>query len=55
MKTTHLQKYIRPAKCIKAVEALKACGNPFYQDVDRDFMEIDKVCILDACQFTTIF
>ena len=39
MKNTHLQEFIRPAKCIKAVEKLKELGNPFYQDVsvNKDF------------------
>jgi hypothetical protein len=32
-KNTHLQEFIRPAKCIAAVEKLKELGNPFYQDV----------------------
>ena len=54
MKNPHLQEYIRPAKCIKAVEALKACGNLFYQnvDVDRNFMETDEVCTLNVYQLT---
>ena len=39
MKNTHLQEFIRPAKCIRAVEKLKDLGNPFYQDVsvNKDF------------------
>jgi hypothetical protein len=39
MKNTHLQEFIRPAKCIRAVEKLKELGNPFYQDVsvNKDF------------------
>ena len=45
MKNTHLQEYIRPAKCIKAVETLKELGNPFYQNitVNRNFWEKEKV------------
>ena len=41
MKNTHLEEYIRPAKCIKAVEKLKELGNPFYQNVkvNEQFME----------------
>ena len=41
MKNTHLSEYIRPTKCIKAVEKLKAYGNPFYQNikVNEKFME----------------
>ena len=48
MKNTHLQEYIRPDKCIRAVEKLKACRNPFYQNVklDRNFMEKEEVCTL---------
>ena len=42
MKNTQLQEFIRPAKCIKAVEALKACGNKFYQNVDLDRNFMDK-------------
>ena len=34
MRNTHLEEFVRPAKCIKAVEKLKELGNPHYQDVD---------------------
>ena len=46
MKNSQLEEYIRPAKCIKAVEKLKELGNPFYQDVTivENFMEKEKVC-----------
>ena len=46
MKNTHLQEFIRPAKCIRAVEKLKELGNPFYQDVsvDKDFkLDIEDI------------
>ena len=45
MKNTHLEEFIRPAKCIKAVQKLKTCGNPFYQGVtiNENFMEREKV------------
>ena len=45
MKNTHLSEYIRPEKCIKAVEKLRDLGNPFYQDVtvNPNFMEKDDV------------
>ena len=41
---THLAEYIRPAKCIKAVERLKELGNPFYQNikVNNNFMFQDE-------------
>ena len=47
MKNTHLQEYIRPAKCIGAVEKLKELGNPFYQDVtvNENFLNKDQVCV----------
>ena len=49
MKNSHLQEYIRPAKCIKAVLKLKELGNPFYQDVtiNENFMEREKACNFD--------
>ena len=49
MKNSHLQEYIRPAKCIKAVLKLKELGNPFYKDVtiNENFMEREKVCNFD--------
>lgn len=45
MKTSHLQEFIRPAKCIKAVQKLKELENPFYQDVsiNENFMEKEEV------------
>ena len=45
MKNTHLEEFIRPAKCIKAVEKLKEIGNPFYQNVrvNDKFMEDNEV------------
>ena len=45
MKNSHLEEYIRPAKCIKAVEKLKELGNPFYKDVtiNKNFMDREKV------------
>ena len=45
-KNTHLQEFIRPAKCISAVEKLKELGNPFYQDVtvNENFMDKQEVC-----------
>ena len=48
MKNTHLQEYIRPAKCIKAVETLKDCGNPFYKNItlNRNFMDKERVCFI---------
>ena len=51
MKNTHLQEFIRPAKCIKAVETLKAARNPFYLNIelDRNFMENEEVCNLFIC------
>ena len=46
MKNTHLAEFVRPAKCIKAVEKLKELGNPFYQDVrvNETFMQKEEVC-----------
>ena len=46
MKNSHLEEFIRPAKCIKAVEKLKELGNPFYQDVvvNQNFMDKEEVC-----------
>ena len=48
MKNTHLEEFIKPAKCIKAVEKLKDLGNPFYQDVtvNQNFMEKEEVSLL---------
>jgi hypothetical protein len=45
-KNSHLQEYIRPAKCIKAVQTLKQLGNCFYQNitVNENFMEREEVC-----------
>ena len=45
MRNSHLEEYIRPAKCIKAVKKLKELGNPFYKDVtiNENFMEREKV------------
>ena len=44
-KNTHLQEFIRPAKCIAAVEKLKELGNPFYQDItiNENFMDKQEV------------
>ena len=44
MKNTHLSEYIRPEKCIKAVEKLKELGNPFYKNikVNDKFMDIEE-------------
>ena len=46
MRNSHLEEFIRPAKCIKAVEKLKELGNPFYQDVtvNKNFMDKEEVC-----------
>ena len=33
LKNSHLSEYIRPKVIVEALKALKACGNPFYQDV----------------------
>lgn len=46
MKNSHLEEYIRPAKCIKAVEKLKELGNPFYKDVtvNKQFLQKEEVC-----------
>ena len=45
MKNSHLEEYIRPAKCIKAIQKLQELGNPFYQNVqiNEHFMEKDEV------------
>ena len=45
-KNSHLQEYIRPAKCIKAVQKLKELGNCFYQNitVNENFMDKEEVC-----------
>ena len=53
-KNTHLEEFIRPAKCIKAVVKLKELGNPFYQDItiDENFMEKEEVC--SYCTFKTL-
>ena len=47
-KNTHIEEFIRPAKCIKAVEKLKEMGNPFYQDinVNEAFMEREEVSFI---------
>ena len=48
-KNSHLQEYIRPAKCIKAVQKLKELGNCFYQNitVNENFMDKEEVCSFD--------
>ena len=53
-KNTHLEEFIRPAKCIKAVVKLKELGNPFYQDItiDENFMEKEEVS--SYCIFKTL-
>lgn len=45
MKNTHLSEYIRPAKCIKAIEKLKELENPFYKDVviNKEFLQKPEV------------
>ena len=47
-KNTHIEEFIRPSKCIKAVEKLKEMGNPFYQDinVNEAFMEREEVSVV---------
>ena len=46
MKNSHLEEFIRLAKCIKAIEKLKELRNPFYQDVsvNPNFMDKEEVC-----------
>ena len=48
-KNSHLQEYIKPAKCIKAVQKLKELGNCFYQNitVNENFMDKEEVCSFD--------
>ena len=36
MVNSHMEEYIRPAKCIEAVKKLKAMGNPFYVNINVD-------------------
>jgi hypothetical protein len=47
-RNTHIEEFIRPSKCIKAVEKLKEMGNPFYQDVNvnETFMEREEVSFI---------
>ena len=46
MRNTHLEEFVRPSKCIKAVEKLKELKNPFYQNVqvNENFMDKEEVC-----------
>ena len=45
VKNSHLSQYIRPKVVLKALKALKACGNPFYQDINinEDFLNRPNV------------
>ena len=59
-KNTHIQEFIRPSKCIKAVEKLKEMGNPFYQDInvnvafmEREDVSFEKIgCYFSSCEIT---
>ena len=46
MRNTHLEEFVRPSKCVKAVEKLKELKNPFYQNVqvNENFMDKEEVC-----------
>ena len=46
-KNSHLQEFIRPAKCLKAIQKLKELGNPFYENVsvNENFMEKEEVSL----------
>ena len=46
MRNTHLEEFVRPAKCIKGVEKLKELKNPFFQNVqvNDNFMDKEEVC-----------
>ena len=41
LKNSHLEQFIRPKVIVKALETIKASGNPFYQDIEinENFME----------------
>ena len=45
VKNCHLSQYIRPKVVLKALKALKASGNPFYQDINinEDFLNKGNV------------
>ena len=43
LKNSHLEQYIRPKVIVKALETIKASGNPFYQDIDINENFMDKV------------
>ena len=44
-KNSHLEQFIRPAKCVAAVQKLKKLGNPFYKyiTINENFMDKEKV------------
>jgi hypothetical protein len=44
-KNSHLEHFIRPAKCVAAVQKLKKLGNPFYKyiTINENFMDKEKV------------
>ena len=44
-KNSHLEQFIRPAKCVAAVQKLKKLGNPFYKyiAINENFMDKEKV------------
>ena len=52
-KNSHLQEFIRPAKCLKAIQKLKELGNPFYENVsvNENFMEKEEVSLFDWHHF----
>jgi hypothetical protein len=41
LKNSHLEQFIRPKVIVKALETIKASGNPFYQDIEinENFLE----------------
>ena len=43
LKNSHLEQYIRPKVIVKALETIKASGNPFYQDIEINENFMDKV------------